>query len=68
MHCTDKEKLNAVAESIKKAGYDPCDQIYGYFITGIDSYITRQGNAREIIKTIDKSVIAEYIKNNKKIL
>ena len=62
---TDDEKMKAVIESIASAGYEPYDQIYGYFYMGIDSYITRTGNARNLIKEIDREIIAEYLKNIK---
>ncbi len=66
MRCTDIEKLTAVAASIKKAGYEPYDQIYGYFTTGVASYITRRDNARELIQTIDRAVIADFLKSYRK--
>ncbi len=66
MRCTDKEKLDAVAESLKKAWYEPYDQMYGYLTTGIETYITRQENAREIIKTVDRLALSDYLKKIKK--
>lgn len=56
MNMTDEQKLVSVVESLKRAGYDPYDQIYGYVFMNEEAYITRQGNAREIIKTIKKDV------------
>ena len=58
---TDEQKLVSVVESLKRAGYDPYDQIYGYVIMNEEAYITRQGNAREIIKTIKKDVLRKYL-------
>ena len=63
---TDDVKLRSVIESIASAGYEPYDQIYGYYSTGIDSYITRTGNARTLIKEIDREILTEYLKNSKK--
>ncbi len=40
------EAINIVIDALRKAGYDPYDQLYGYVSTGELSYITRQGNAR----------------------
>ena len=40
--------IDEVAALLKKAGYVPYDQIYGYVHTGEDFYITRQGGARDI--------------------
>ena len=61
MRGTDEEKLMSVVKNLKEAGYHPQDQIYGFLITNEEAYITRQGNAREIIKTINKDVLRKYI-------
>lgn len=53
-------KLTHIAESIKTAGLDPYEQITGYIRTGDDRYITRTGNARELIKELDRRVLKEY--------
>ena len=53
-------KLTHIAESIKTAGFDPYEQITGYIRTGDDRYITRTGNARELIKELDRRVLKEY--------
>lgn len=57
----NKETLEYIISCIEKSGNDPRSQIYGYLTTGNACYITREGNARELIKTIDTSIIAEYI-------
>lgn len=56
----NKETLEYIISCIEKSGNDPRSQIYGYLTTGNECYITRHGNARELIKTIDVSVLAEY--------
>ena len=53
-------KLTHIAESIKTAGLDPYEQITGYIRSGDDRYITRTGNARELIKELDRRVLKEY--------
>ena len=55
------EKLNEIIMLLKERGYDPIAQLTGYLEIGSDDYITRHGNAREKIKTIDKEVIKKYI-------
>ena len=62
---TNDDKLRSIIESIASAGCEPYDQIYGYFTTGIDSYITRTGNARTLIKEIDREIITEYLKKHR---
>lgn len=58
---TEKRQLDTIATLLKEAGYDPYTQIYGYYITGEDSYITRTGDAREKIKLLGTDVIREFL-------
>lgn len=62
---SEKTTLDQIAESIRDAGYDPYTQLYGYLSTGNDSYITRQGNARNLIKHVDVSTLKVFIKTLK---
>ena len=50
-----------IVDSICSAGYDPYAQLYGYLKTGDDTYITRTGDARNLIKSIDREQLREYI-------
>lgn len=61
MKVTDEEKIILVVKSLREAGYNPHDQISGFLVTDDETYITRQGNAREMIKTINKDVLRKYI-------
>lgn len=45
------------------AGYDPYAQLTGYLQTGDETFITRNENARELIKTLDKGKIEQYVIN-----
>ena len=62
---TNDEKLRSVIESIASAGFEPYEQIYGYYTTGNDIFITRTGNARNLIKEIDREFLTEYIEKQK---
>jgi uncharacterized protein (UPF0297 family) len=55
-----KKILNHVINSIEYAGYEADDQIVAYALTGDDSYITRQGNAREWIHRLDIEQLKDY--------
>ena len=60
--------LHKIAASIREAGFDPYEQITGYIRTGNDRYITRNGNARELIKQVDRNILKQftaYLKENK---
>ncbi len=53
--------LAEVVSSLKRAGYDPYEQINGYLKTGNDLFITRSGNAREKIQKLDKQELERYL-------
>lgn len=54
--------IESIVSSIEKAGMDPYSQLYGYLTKGKDEYITRTGNAGELIKTLDRWQIWDYVK------
>lgn len=53
--------MEEIVASIKAAGYEPYDQLYGYVTKGKDEYITRNGNAREKIKQLNWLAVKEYV-------
>ena len=53
--------MESIVSSIEQAGMDPYEQLYGYLTTGKEIFITRNGNARELIRTLDKDGISRYI-------
>ena len=55
--------LEQIINTMQNAGYNPKNQIRGYLDEGNDSYITRKGNARELIKTISTETLKEYLKH-----
>ena len=56
------ETVESIISSIKKSGHDPYAQIFGYLTSGNDMYITRTGNARDLIKQLDKAQLLAYVK------
>ena len=60
------ETIESIISSIKKSGHDPCAQIYGYLTSGNDMYITRTGNARDLIKQVDSALLWEYVREMEK--
>lgn len=57
------ENINTVINALRKAGYDPYDQLYGYVSTGEAAYITRQDNARALVLEMDKNELREFLKH-----
>lgn len=56
-----KEAITIVLDALTKAGYDPYKQLWGYILTGDLSYITRQGNARAIVSTLNINDLRKYL-------
>ena len=56
--------LDSVAEALSQRGFEPYEQIYGYFKTGDVSYITRHGEARQKIVDISREEIRGYLEKN----
>ena len=58
----DFEKtMEHIVASIQAAGFDPYAQLYGYLNTGDATYITRTGDARNLIKALDANRIRTFI-------
>lgn len=58
--------MESIVSSIEEKGMDSYEQLYGYLTTGKEEYITRTGNARELIKTLDWSQVYGYVKKMKR--
>ena len=62
MERTDFEtQIALVISALSDAGYDPIAQLTGYLQTGDETFITRNKNARELIKSLNKEKIAQHI-------
>lgn len=57
--------LEEIITSIKAAGYEPYDQLYGYVTKGKEEYITRHGDAREKIKKLNWLQLKKYVEQMK---
>ena len=58
----DFEKtMEHIVASIHAAGFDPYAQLYGYLKTGDETYITRTGDARRMIKTFDCEQLRQFV-------
>ena len=59
-----KEILQSVYSSLVVKGYNPINQLVGYFISGDPTYITNYKGARGLIKRIDRDELLEVIIND----
>ena len=58
---TTKDILKLVFLALEEKGYDPTNQIVGYILSGDPSYITSYGNARNLIKHIERDDLVEEL-------
>lgn len=61
--------LSTVYTLLEEKGYKPVNQIIGYILSDDPTYITSHGNARNIIRQVDRDDLLEelleaYLKNN----
>ena len=54
-------RIEKIVKAIEKTGYDPVEQLYGYYLTGRTAYITRRENARMEILLVDARDLEEYL-------
>ena len=59
-------RMKEIIQSISDAGFDPFSQLYGYLTTGKEEYITRTGDARELIKKLNWQRVWDYVKEMEK--
>ena len=55
------KKITYIEHELSSAGYDPYAQLSAYIETGDTRYITRQGNARQLILELDTDMLAAYL-------
>lgn len=55
------ETLRNVMEILRKRGYNPINQIVGYFMSGDPGYITNYEGARSMIMQFDRSKLLEVL-------
>ena len=53
--------LEYIVKCIEETGSNPRDQISGYITTGDERYITRNGDARRLIKSLEIILLKQYI-------
>lgn len=61
---TAKEVLESVYEALTEKGYNPINQLIGYFLSGDPTYITSHKNARSIIRKVERDELLEEILKN----
>lgn len=58
--------MQIIVETIEAGGHSASEQIGSYLLTDDPTYITRRDNARQLIQSLDKNSIAEYLQTTLK--
>lgn len=58
--------MEQIVSALKEKGYDPYAQLYGYLKENEPNYITSHKGARQLIQTLDKKQVEQYISAMKK--
>ncbi|MBQ3048926.1 MAG: IreB family regulatory phosphoprotein [Oscillospiraceae bacterium] len=56
-----KEILTAVYDALRQKGYNPINQIVGYILSEDPTYITTYGNARSLIRKLDRDELLQVL-------
>jgi len=56
-----RDTMEYIVSVLRDAGYEPYEQSYAYASTGNDAFITRKGDARTLISTVDRLQLMKYI-------
>ena len=57
----NRQTLDYIVRCIEDTGNDPKIQIYGYIKSGNECFITRNGNARNLIMRLEKHQLEQYV-------
>ena len=57
-----EKQIALVIAALSDAGYDPYAQLTGFIQTGDETFITRRNNARAVVSSLDREMVARYVK------
>lgn len=61
-----EKQIEHVISVLSDAGYDPYAQLTGFVQTGDDTFITRRNDARAIVSSLDRKMVARYVNEKMK--
>lgn len=56
-----RDILHQVYTALKEKGYNPINQLVGYLLSGDPAYITSHGNARNLIRRLERDELLEEL-------
>lgn len=61
-----EKQIALVIAALSDAGYDPYAQLTGFLQTGDETFITRRNDARAVVSSLDREMVARYVKEKMK--
>lgn len=58
--------MERIVSALKERGYNPFMQLYGYVTENEPSYITKHNNARQLILSLNKEQVRQYVEEMRK--
>ena len=59
-----KKIILSVYQALSEKGYNPINQIVGYILSGVPSYITSYNGARSLVRKLERDEILEELVSN----
>jgi uncharacterized protein (UPF0297 family) len=56
-----RDILHQVYDALVEKGYNPINQLVGYLLSGDPAYITSHGNARNLIRRLERDELLEEL-------
>ncbi len=56
-----RDILHLVYDALVEKGYNPINQLVGYLLSGDPAYITSHGNARNLIRRLERDDLLEEL-------
>jgi uncharacterized protein (UPF0297 family) len=56
-----RDILHKVYDALVEKGYNPINQLVGYLLSGDPAYITSHGNARNLIRRLERDELLEEL-------
>jgi uncharacterized protein (UPF0297 family) len=60
-HREAREIMKEVMVALREKGYNPVNQLVGYFLSGDPTYITNHRSARAVIRRMERDELLEMI-------
>ena len=58
--------MEIIVNALRERGYNPYMQLYGFVSENEPSYITKHNNARQLILSLNKEQVRQYVEEMRK--